>query len=319
MSPIYIAILVIFINISNSKIWNLQDLGAIPNKKDISTCNNNTKLINDTLNNMISSGDTLLLPGNENQIFWFNGGIYVYNLTNVTIQIDGTISYTDDRDKWPRTPSGHVLDCMYFENMNGITFTSSRGPIIKGLIDGNGKRWWGAIDYLIYAENRPRLLHIHNSENILIEYIYFKNSPYWNVLLDDVINVEIHHSNVSARRDNIDYHDLYDITAFNTDGYDVSGENVYIHDCEIWNDDDCIAVKPQNEKSLRSNCSRNMVFERLNASGLGLTIGSVGPSQYHSCVDNITFRDVFMYRTFKGIVCLYATFINGKFCIYSIF
>lgn len=301
MALLLVLISFIFTNICNGKIYNLQDLGAIPNQKDISTCNNNTKLINDTLNNMISSGDTLLIPGENDQIFWFNGGIYVYDKTNITIQIDGTISYTDDRDKWPRYPSGQVLECMYFENIQGITFTSSRGPIIKGLIDGNGNRWWGAIDYLIYQENRPRLLQINRSEDILIEYIYFKNSPYWTVWLSDVLNVEIHHSNVSARRDNIDYHDLYDITAFNTDGFDIAGENVYIHDCEIWNDDDCIAVKPQDGHSFKSNCSRNMVFERLNASGLGLTIGSVPPSEYHSCVDNITFRDVYMYRTFKGM------------------
>ena len=143
-------------------------------------------------------------------------------------------------------------------------------------------RWWGAINYLIHDENRPRLLHIQNSTNILIQYIYFKNSPYWNVLLSDVKNVEIHNTNVSARRTNIDYHDLFDITAFNTDGFDVSGSNVWIHDCEIWNDDDTIAVKQQSGTSQQSKCSENMLFERLNASGVGLTIGSIGPSGSHS-------------------------------------
>ena len=80
-------------------------------------------------------------------------------------------------------------------------------------------------------------------------------------------------TNISAARDKKDYHSAYDITAFNTDGFDISGENIYIHDCEIWNDDDCIAVKPQSITSKQSNCSRNMLFERINASGLGLTIG----------------------------------------------
>jgi polygalacturonase len=31
--------------------------------------------------------------------------------------------------------------------------------------------------------------------------------------------------------------------AFNTDGFDVSGRNVYGHDLYIWNQDDCISVK----------------------------------------------------------------------------
>ena len=47
----------------------------------------------------------------------------------------------------------------------------------------------------------------------------------------------------SARRTNEDHHGLIDLTAFNTDGFDVTGRNVWIHDCTIWNQDDCIAVK----------------------------------------------------------------------------
>ena len=61
-----------------------------------------------------------------------------------------------------------------------------------------------------------------------------------------------------------------------------------MHDLNIWNDDDCIAVKDGSE---------NMLFERINASGLGLVIGSIGGSR----VKNITFRDSYMHKTFKGI------------------
>jgi polygalacturonase len=38
-------------------------------------------------------------------------------------------------------------------------------------------------------------------------------------------------------------HGAVELQAFNTDGFDVSGRNVHIHDVRIWNDDDCIAVK----------------------------------------------------------------------------
>lgn len=65
----------------------------------------------------------------------------------------------------------------------------------------------------------------------------------------------------------------------------------------IWNDDDCIAVK----EAPPGQCSENMLFERINASGVGLTIGSIGPSTQHTCVRNITFRDSIMANTFKGI------------------
>ena len=146
------------------------------------------------------------------------------------------------------------------------------------------------------------MLHIYNSTDLVIEHLFFKDSPYWNVYLEDVKNVEIHHTNISAKRDeNRDHHDLFELTAFNTDGFDVSGQNVWIHDVDIWNDDDCIAVKAQTRSSFQSNCSKDMLFERITASGLGLSIGSIAPHVDHSCVDNITFRHVSMYKTWKGI------------------
>ncbi|CAF4413251.1 unnamed protein product, partial [Adineta steineri] len=110
------------------------------------------------------------------------------------------------------------------------------------------------------------------------------------------------HTDVDARvNPDIHYHDHNELQAFNTDGFDVAGTNVWIHDCNIWNDDDCIAVKEQSSTSIHSPCSENMLFERINASGVGLTIGSIGPSASHTCVRNITFRDSTMYNTFKGI------------------
>ena len=51
-----------------------------------------------------------------------------------------------------------------------------------------------------------------------------------------------------------DSHSLMELTAFNTDGFDVSGRDVHIHDCDIWTQDDTIAVKDD---------SQNMLFERI--------------------------------------------------------
>lgn len=42
---------------------------------------------------------------------------------------------------------------------------------------------------------------------------------------------------------------------------------MHMHDLQIWNDDDCVCVKDGSE---------NMLFERINASGLGLVVGSIG-------------------------------------------
>ena len=78
------------------------------------------------------------------------------------------------------------------------------------------------------------------------------------------------------------------MTAFNTDGFDVSGKNVWIHDCDVWNQDDSFCVKDSSE---------NILIERINASGIGLVIGSIGATD----VRNVTFRDAHMHNTFNGI------------------
>ena len=172
------------------------------------------------------------------------------------------------------------------ENISNVTFTSTG----TGTLNGNGATWWGfpGIGYIIRKENRPKLLEIASSRNILVENLFFKNSPYWTFWAHDVHGLEVRFTDIDNRRTDLDYHDIIDMTAFNTDGFDVTGEDVWIHDCNIWNQDDTIAVKDN---------SKNMLFERINASGIGLTIGSIG----RSTVENITFRDCYMHNTFKGV------------------
>ena len=71
----------------------------------------------------------------------------------------------------------------------------------------------------------------------------------------------------------------------------ITGKNIHIHDCSVWNQDDTFAVKANDEDT------ENVLIERVHASGVGLTIGSI--SDWN--VKNVTFRDVLMHHTSKGI------------------
>merc|ERR1712232_1008885 len=158
-----------------------------------------------------------------------------------------------------------------------------------GTLDGNGARWWGVpgIGYLYRGEDRPRLLRIRG-KRWLIEKLFLKDSPYWT-FKSDVDDMEIRFSDISAWRVSHTSHTPIDQTAFNTDGFDFTGKNIWIHDCTVWNQDDSFCIKGNTE---------NVVIERVNASGEGLTIGSIGSG----CnVNNITFRDAYLYHTMKGI------------------
>ena len=275
--------------IAESKIIDFAQAGGRAEDSSFDTCVYNTGLLNSTFK-ALQPGDTLLFP--QNVTFWFQGGLYAANLNSVVIQIDGTLKWTDDQKTWPRDAQGNVFECFMLENLFNVTFTSSG----QGTLDGNGRNWWGAVRYLIHAENRPRLFHLFNGSNLLFERILFKNSPYWTTFMQNIRHVVIRYCDIDARITHLPYHDLEDLTAFNTDGFDVAGYDIHIHDCNIWNDDDCVCVKEVQRNDVFS-CSQDMVFERINASGVGLTVGSIGAS----CVKNITFRDCVMPNTFKGL------------------
>lgn len=68
----------------------------------------------------------------------------------------------------------------------------------------------------------------------------------------------------------------------------MSESDVYIHDVNVWCQDDVTSVK---------DGSSNMLFERVNASGMGIVVGSIG----NSIVLNITFRDFYLHRPYKGV------------------
>eukprot|EP01084_Bolivina_argentea_P068784 125207_1 len=84
---------------TNAKIYNIEEKGAVAGNKSLTTCINNTAIFNQTLWGL-KPGDTLLIP--YGKIFWFMGGIYGKNLKDITIQIDGSIYYSNDMEAWPR-------------------------------------------------------------------------------------------------------------------------------------------------------------------------------------------------------------------------
>ena len=258
------------------------DAGGVPDDSSLTTAWLNGGLLNSTFA-ALQPGDELVLP---NKTFHVMGGIVANDLVDNVIRFEGTIVYDDTMKQWPRLPTGRVLACLQFSRCANLTLTSSG----KALFNGQGKTWWGlpGIGYLARGEDRPRLLDIEASTTTLVENLYLQNSPYWTFWWHGGDGLEVRNVDISARRDDKDDHGVIEETAFNTDGFDVAGKNVWIHDCTVWNQDDTVCAKDGSE---------NMLFERIEASGVGLTIGSIGGSTNR----NITFRDIHMHRPVKGI------------------
>jgi hypothetical protein len=273
-----------------------QDFHAVPDKRDLETQRQNTKILSLALSSLLPHS-SLVVPANRT--FYLHHGVYGSNVTSVIIQIDGRLEFRRDfhEHEDPLTMvDQRPKPCILLEDAWNVTLTSSRPAGQRGIIDGGGTDWWGlpGIGYLQLVEHRPFLLMANRSSDVVVEHLIFQDSPYYALLFQNVNGLTIRHVSVLNRRTQNPSHGLIDLTAFNTDGIDVSGHNVHIHDCEIWTQDDCIAVK---DNYFGDGVSSNMLFERINASGLGFVIGSIGGTT----VRNITFRDSYLYKSVKGI------------------
>lgn len=301
---IKISWLAIFIHLlSNVYAKPISIFQGIPFKK--SAAGENTKLLNIAFSEL-HPGDVLKIP---NETFWVAGGINAVSLFNVTIQLDGTLKFLG-RKGWPtesctkkqnplqpKKNGTCVKEAIFFANCSRLRLTSSGA----GTLDGSGGSWWGYINYLLHGENRPRLFSILNATNIVVERWVFKNSAYWTFTAFDVLNLEIADCHISNRVNANDGHDITNLAALNTDGFDVAGKNIYIHDCTVWNQDDCFTIQPLDKNGHNAQCTENVLVENVNASGLGLTIGAIHPSKAHNCIRNVTFRNAYMHHTYKGI------------------
>eukprot|EP00931_Biecheleriopsis_adriatica_P088848 TRINITY_DN63087_c0_g1_i1.p1 TRINITY_DN63087_c0_g1~~TRINITY_DN63087_c0_g1_i1.p1 ORF type:complete len:477 (-),score=57.00 TRINITY_DN63087_c0_g1_i1:104-1534(-) len=287
-------------------VIDLQEYGALPENQ--SAAEMNTAMLNRALAGL-QAGDTLYVP---NKTYWLAGGVRAVGLFSVVIKVDGTLRFLPGRSHWPlqHTCGVNILqptqrrktcvqEAFFVANSSRITFTSNSA----GTLDGSGSSWWGYINYARFGEDRPRLLSISNATDILVERWHFVNSAYWTFTALDVARMEIRYCSIDNRVNNDDFHGPKNLGAFNTDGFDFAGRDIYIHHCSVWNQDDCFTVQPLDASGdfQNANCTENVLVEDVSASGLGLTVGAVRPTKHHNCVRNVTFRRALMHHTFKGI------------------
>jgi Glycosyl hydrolases family 28 len=292
------------------------DFGGIPN--DPSACQHNTELLSQILqynasNHLIQIGLPTQAPNVTTLItYHFYPGVFARYVENTTILVDcimrferpnrTTTTLLIEQQHW--NDLGHSSKdppaCWMMDRSRNVTISSS---LRNGVIDGRGSNYWGVpgVGYIKIGEHRPRLLRFNLTSHLLIERITFQDSPYHTIYLQGVEDVTLRHMSIVARRTPMDGHSFIDLSAFNTDGIDVGGTNIHVHDVDIWTQDDCIAVKDNLFPPFESS---NMLFERVNCSGLGLVVGSIGGT----LVRNITFRDSYLHRSVKGLYLKFHNF-----------
>ena len=191
------------------------------------------------------------------------------------------------------------------------------------------------------SSKRPKLMVFEKVTDMLVENLTFLNSPSFNVLMKAVMRAEVRNVIVNTDRNIVQQlkndkrrrrlrvaggardsshsttvkqthasnvgRGLYSPLQpedLNTDGIDPNGKDIWIHDSYVVNDDDSIAVKPMSAsggEGLALNCTENVLIENMHLTGFGASIGSVSPHKDHNCVRNVTFRNISMPGTGKGV------------------
>jgi polygalacturonase len=269
-------------------------------------------------------GDTVLLPSG---VFHFIGGIHRSNLIDVEIHFQGTaVAVAEISDLWPSTQQSSQWDDFFcIESSSNVTLRSTAADPQQTTIDGQGKLWWNKMmtNDLPGDRHRPMLVAFRNVTDGLMSGLNVLNGPCFHFYLHQVLRVEVAHCNVEVDRweqrrikqvlreehtagsgMSIDLANPWTPLQpwdLNTDGIDTYGKDIWIHDCIINNDDDSIAVKPTDASGTYSACTENVLIEDTIMTGFGASIGSVSPHENHNCVKNITFRNISMPQTGKGI------------------
>ena len=262
----------------------------------------NTLKINEMLSTC--SDDTVISFDNNRYPFWV--GIQASNIHNLTIDINGVFDFAIcEPSKWKRSNSSYYYntsECAIrkMDHLSGISmfgFSGMRNFKLtstsrQGRIVGGGYQWYGYVDVAL-TDVKPMMLDMRGNKTIGFElsYLSMEEPPYWTTYIE-ADDVEVHHMNIVAIPDDFYQNDfsnmltmMQSIRAFNTDGIDISGDNVHIHDCVIHVGDDCVAVKGGS----------NWLVETVVASGLGMSIG------LHGSAENITFQHIHMDETIRAI------------------
>ncbi|KAN0099920.1 glycoside hydrolase family 28 protein [Hyaloscypha variabilis] len=180
-------------------------------------------------------GGLVWIPSGE----WFmQTAVSLDHGSATAVQLDGTIyryaAITGD-------------EMILIENGNDVEFFSGNS---QGAVQGYGYQ------YLSQGEYGIRLMRIQNTENFSVHGFALVDSPSYYLTLDTCTNGEVY--NLIMRG----------VTIGETDAIDVWGSNMYIHDIEVTNGDECVTTKSPAE---------NFLIEDVycNISG-GCSIGSLG-------------------------------------------
>ncbi len=173
------------------------------------------------------------------------GAIFLKSGVSLYIEKNAIILGSDDISDYPVLETRIEGEtCMYYpalinaDNIDGISIFGD------GIIDGNGMKSWKAFwqrrkwnpKCQNKDEQRPRLIYISNSKNVIISGLTLQNSHFWTTHIYKCNNLKLLNLNI--------YSPYEPIKAPSTDAIDIDAcSDILIDSCSINVNDDGIALK----------------------------------------------------------------------------
>ncbi|GAB7360678.1 hypothetical protein MBLNU230_g0557t1 [Neophaeotheca triangularis] len=199
--------------------------------------------------NDCKSGGVVIIPEGD---FAMSTWVKLANAKAWALQLDGTIYRTG-------TGEGNMI---IIEHTSDFEMFSSTG---KGAMQGYGYEYHQKDDF-----SGPRLLRFWDMQNFSAHDFFLVDSPLFHLVLDTCENGELYNMVVRGG------------DSGGLDGIDIWSNNIWVHDIEVTNKDECVTVKSP---------SKNILVENIycNWSG-GSGMGSL-PTD--TAISQITYRNIY--------------------------
>ena len=225
----------------------------------------------------------------------------------MTLDIQGEMHFNQDPQEWSNgTDAAGASTMAHGILLQGVTNMSITSSSRTGLIKSNGCLKWYVQRLRGEVQGPPPLVEVgadpelsFASSKIIWEHMTVQDGPNWQTYWNKVTDLTIRYVKVDITciPPVGTIPNMLGALAENTDGIDIWGSNVHVHDVEVTNGDDCICVKGDNDGS--RIWSENWIIENSKARGEGLSVGTVWSG--HFLIRNVTFRNIEMLHTRKGI------------------
>lgn len=164
---------------------------------------------------------------------------------------------------------------MLFSHCNNIIFNG------RGRLYGNGDNYRPGRD-LHLNPKRPRLVRFEQCDTVDYSGVDLYDAPLFHLVFSLGTNIHIHHFEIHC------------LNIGATDGINVSGSNIYVHDVVVENGDECVTAK-----------SPMVGLKVRNVQCIGTTgcaIGSMGPTLKGYRIENLDYRNVTVSNGANGVV-----------------